>query len=133
MAKLADAADLKSAARKGVGVQVPLRAPSIINILRRISPQTPNPEICAGATFGAALFQLCKDRIQEADYLFDRVNGWTKRDNIPLALVVVHTIEQVVVERVRLAVNRNFRRLPAVSGAVSTCDSIRGTKVGGRC
>ena len=27
MAKSADAADLKSAARKGVGVQVPLRAP----------------------------------------------------------------------------------------------------------
>ena len=34
MAKSADAADLKSAGRKAVGVQVPLRAPTIINNLR---------------------------------------------------------------------------------------------------
>ena len=38
MAKSADAADLKSAARKGVGVQVPLRAPSF-GWGRRIVPR----------------------------------------------------------------------------------------------
>ena len=43
MAKSADAADLKSAARKGVGVQVPLRAPIKINNLQqtRWSKQIP--------------------------------------------------------------------------------------------
>jgi hypothetical protein len=35
---LADAADLKSAGREAVGVQVPLRAPYRINILDRLSP-----------------------------------------------------------------------------------------------
>ena len=41
MAKLADAADLKSAGRKAVGVQIPLRAP-IQSILYRdyLSPAT---------------------------------------------------------------------------------------------
>ena len=38
MAKSADAADLKSAARKGVGVQVPLRAPLKIDSLYAYRP-----------------------------------------------------------------------------------------------
>ena len=36
MAKLADAADLKSAGRKAVGVQVPLRAPNNLTIYSKI-------------------------------------------------------------------------------------------------
>ncbi len=39
MAKLADAADLKSAGRKAVGVQIPLRAPSLHQSTSRLSPQ----------------------------------------------------------------------------------------------
>jgi hypothetical protein len=37
MAKLADAADLKSADRKVVGVQVPLRAPRIQKIKKKMA------------------------------------------------------------------------------------------------
>ncbi len=48
--------DLKSADRKVVGVQVPLRAP-IKSIIYKEKP---------GATSGATLLQPCLDRVQEA-------------------------------------------------------------------
>jgi hypothetical protein len=50
MAKSADAADLKSAARKGVGVQVPLRAPNKIKDLLKISLPNLSPQLDVGDT-----------------------------------------------------------------------------------
>jgi hypothetical protein len=59
MAKSADAADLKSAGRKAVGVQVSLRAPSE-SIICRLSPQGSISGLSRCAQFCAYL-QLCEE------------------------------------------------------------------------
>ena len=57
MAKLADAADLKSADRKVVGVQVPLRAP-IKSITYGIFTKPADVRLDAGDTYGDTLYLL---------------------------------------------------------------------------
>ena len=63
MAKLADAADLKSAdLYRSWGFKSPSGHHKIKNLDKKLQ-QTQSPKIDAGAT----LFQVCKDRIQEAN------------------------------------------------------------------
>ena len=52
MAKLADAADLKSAGRKAVGVQVPLRAPATPSSTSQSSVARPHARTASIASFG---------------------------------------------------------------------------------